>query len=88
MGSQNKSKRKAMEKAFKRQKGRCALCNEQMKLNFNAQDPLSATADHILPKSMGGAIQNNIQAVHKFCNELRGNRHLQDTEMLFKQERE
>jgi 5-methylcytosine-specific restriction endonuclease McrA len=81
MGSQNKAKRKAMEKAFKRQKGRCALCGEQMKLNGKPDDPLMATADHILPKSRGGKIQGNIQAAHRFCNIVRGNNHMQDIDL-------
>ena len=81
MGSQNKAKRKRMETAFRRQKGRCALCGDQMKLNYNPQDPLSATADHITPKSMGGGIAHNIQAAHKKCNNERGNVHIANAEV-------
>lgn len=73
MGSQNKTKRNEMLKAFKRQKGRCWLCGEQMKLSDDWEHPLSATADHILPKSLGGSIKGNIKAAHRKCNNERGN---------------
>lgn len=73
MGSQTKAKRKRMEKAFKHQKGRCALCGEQMRMNYDPSDPLSATADHIIPKSLGGIVDGNIQAAHRKCNIQRGN---------------
>ena len=86
MGSQNKAKRKAMEKAFKRQKGRCALCNEPMNQSKDPQNKMRATADHIVPKSKGGAIAGNIQAVHSVCNSKRGNMHIQNfTENLRKE---
>ena len=63
-----------MEKAFKKQKGKCAICGQQMKLNHNPDDLLSATADHIIPKSLGGGVEGNIQAAHRKCNIKRGNK--------------
>ena len=62
-----------MEKAFKRQGGKCAICGEQMNMSKDENNDLRATADHIIPKSMGGAVDGNIQAAHAICNRNRGN---------------
>ena len=39
--------------------------------------PGANTADHIVPRSKGGAVYNllNLAPAHKRCNESRGNRH-------------
>lgn len=68
----NERKRKAMLKAFKRQNGRCYLCGEPMSLSNDLKDRRRATADHVIPKSKGGAIEGNIKAAHEICNTRRG----------------
>lgn len=75
MGSQNATKRREMEKAFKRQGGRCWLCGKPMKLNGHPYSRNTATADHIIPKSMGGGLVGNIKAAHRACNMKRGNKY-------------
>ena len=75
MGSQNKSKLKAMLRAFKKQQGKCWLCGLPMNLSKDTNDKNRATADHVLPNSKGGAIQGNIKAAHAHCNVARGNVH-------------
>lgn len=78
MGSQNKTKRIEMEKAFSRQKGMCHLCGEPMNMSKNPNDGLRATADHIIPRSKGGWIKGNIKAAHAKCNLSRGNKKISD----------
>ena len=78
MANQNKAKRKALERSFKRQKGRCHLCGDQMSMSLDDNDDKRATADHVTPKSMGGAIQGNIKAAHALCNRTRGNMAIED----------
>jgi RNA-directed DNA polymerase len=52
-----------ISKLIKQQYGRCAICNEQ----FTPMDLIEA--DHIVPKSKGGADKSsNLQALHKHCH--------------------
>jgi len=48
----------------------CWLCGLPIRLGQKA------TADHIIPRSRGGAVYNlqNLGPAHKHCNESRGNR--------------
>jgi 5-methylcytosine-specific restriction endonuclease McrA len=71
--SQNKTKSKEKEKAFKRQGGLCWICNKPMKLKADPNDPLVASADHVIPRSLGGPVKGNIKAAHRKCNIERGN---------------
>ena len=76
MGSQNALKRKLLLRAISRQRGKCHICGGQMSSPKNLSDPLRATADHLLPKSLGGAVKGNIAAAHAKCNIERGNKRL------------
>lgn len=51
-----------------------------MKSPNKLDDPMRATADHIIPKSLGGPIQGNIAAAHAKCNVERGNKLLEEME--------
>lgn len=73
MGSQNKAKREELKKAIKAQNNLCWLCGEPMTARSKLDDPRRATADHVVPKSHGGAIRGNIKAAHAICNVKRGN---------------
>ena len=81
MGSQNDLKRKLLAKAISRQRGKCHICGTQMTSPKNMDDPMRATADHILPKSLGGAISGNIAAAHAKCNHERGNKRISEMEL-------
>ena len=58
---------------FRAQGGMCAICSGQMGFQKRHGEH-AATLDHIIPKSKGGgnAIAN-LRAVHRRCNEARGN---------------
>ena len=74
MGSQNAGKRREMLKSFHRQRGKCHLCGGAMNLSLELDNDARATADHIIPKSMGGWVKGNIKAAHARCNYARSNR--------------
>ena len=58
---------------FRQQNGLCAICGSQMGWGFTT-GPEMATLDHILPRSKGGSGKiANLRAVHRRCNEERGN---------------
>ena len=73
MGSQNKTKRNEMLRMFKRQKGKCHICDLPMNLSQDLHNMDRATADHLIPKSFGGPVKGNIKAAHAKCNYARGN---------------
>lgn len=85
MGRQNKTKRKELERAFRRQKGKCHLCGKQMSQSLSKDDEMRATADHVVPKSHGGNINGNIMAAHAVCNHRRGNRSIDDFKKLYEE---
>jgi 5-methylcytosine-specific restriction endonuclease McrA len=70
-----KKKRNAMLRAFAEQKGMCWICGEKMNLHGDWREPMTATADHVKPKSLGGKLHKNIKAAHRECNIKRGNKH-------------
>ncbi|TFV48268.1 HNH endonuclease [Bradyrhizobium niftali] len=66
-------------KLFKKQEGKCYLCGAEMKLPIdfserNVRDPLEATIDHVIPRSLGGSNKKeNIKAAHAECNKRKRN---------------
>ena len=57
---------------YNKQAGRCAICGEGMKLRADGME--AVTLDHKVPRSIGGGGHiSNLRAVHRRCNELRGN---------------
>lgn len=74
---------KRLSAKFRAQGGLCSLCAGPMVLvNFVAlkpaarrvafDNPLVATIDHDVPRFHGRAIEHNLRAAHKACNELKG----------------
>lgn len=53
---------------------RCYLCGEWINKARRWPDPLSATADHVLPLALGGARldRENVRAAHFRCNLSKG----------------
>lgn len=60
---------------FNRQSGVCAYCKQPMTLELDK--PLTATKDHIIPRSKGGgsSIYNLVAACHT-CNQAKSNKPL------------
>lgn len=51
----------------------CWLCGEPTSVTWNADDPMSPTLDHIIPRSLGGSDDpDNLGTAHAICNSLRG----------------
>lgn len=68
--SQRKEARRLL---WSRQRGRCALCGDEMTMATNGIDR-DYDVDHILPKSLGGTFaMSNLQLTHKRCNRAKGN---------------
>lgn len=74
---------KRLRAKFRAQGGLCSLCAGPMVLvNFIAlkpaarraafANPIVATIDHDVPRLHGRAIDNNLRAAHKACNEIKG----------------
>jgi 5-methylcytosine-specific restriction endonuclease McrA len=68
-------KRKFLSQAIKIQENKCHLCGEAMLPVSSFPDLMRATADHVIPLSLGGrTTAENIKAAHYSCNTARGNK--------------
>ena len=54
----------------------CAICGHPLDKTLKFPHPMSVTADHIVPISLGGSPTDpdNLQAVHLICNQLKGSK--------------
>lgn len=54
----------------------CAICGREVDKSLPAGTPLSPEIDEIVPVSRGGSPYDidNLQLVHRICNERKGNR--------------
>lgn len=51
----------------------CGLCGMPVDFALRYPDPMSASVDHILPKSLGGrTTPSNLRLAHQSCNHERG----------------
>jgi hypothetical protein len=58
---------------FKRDEWTCQLCGDGIDRRVKWPDPWSASIDHVVPVSMGGAdVVSNVQAAHLRCNVVKG----------------
>lgn len=61
-----------LKKLIKRQRNKCAICNQQMKAAHKLE-PTSATLDHRIPRSKGGTGSlPNLRATCRQCNMKKG----------------
>lgn len=62
-------------KVFARDGWRCGICGVSVDKGLSYPDPMSASLDHIVPLSVGGAHTHaNVQCAHLRCNVIKGNR--------------
>lgn len=73
MNYNNTRKHRIRKRMYKRQKGLCWICGERMAISTSqAQSPMFATFDHLLPKAQGGGnTQDNLKLAHQKCNMMR-----------------
>lgn len=68
---------------FKRDNGRCKLCDKKLDRERIVPHPLAVTIDHIVPLSCGGEHSyRNTQLACFMCNSLKGNRSVEGGEQL------
>ena len=60
----------------------CALCGLPVDKSLKWPDPMSATADHIIPIAKGGHPSDpaNLQLAHYICNRLKSDRLIAETQ--------
>ncbi|KAA0021815.1 HNH endonuclease [Antrihabitans cavernicola] len=77
-----RTKRSGLDhRAYRRAKNRlrqnartCWLCGKWIDVDLPSNDPMSWTADHVIPRSKGGHLLGELRAAHRSCNSSRGNR--------------
>lgn len=53
----------------------CWLCGHWINADLPARHPMSFTADHVVPRSLGGPdTLGNLRPAHRACNSRKGNR--------------
>lgn len=82
--SRRRAARRALERdgesfdprgVFERDGWRCGICRRRINQRLAYPHPRSASLDHIIPLSRGGAhVRANVRASHLKCNVVRGNR--------------
>lgn len=61
----------------------CAICGREVDKTLPYLDPLAPEVDEIVPVSRGGSPYdwNNLQLVHRVCNQRKGNRMAGDVKL-------
>lgn len=68
---------------YERDQWRCQLCGRKVNKDVEFPDPMSASLDHIVPVSLGGAHEEaNLQLAHFGCNSRKRNKVNGDGEQL------
>lgn len=63
-----------VRKVYERDNWRCGLCHKRVNKNLKYPHPMSASLDHVLPLSLGGAhSMANVQLAHLICNHAKSN---------------
>lgn len=62
----------------------CAICGQPVDKKLKWPDPMSATADHIIPISKGGHPSDiaNLQLTHLICNRLKADKLIAETQQF------
>jgi 5-methylcytosine-specific restriction endonuclease McrA len=66
-----------------RDRWRCGLCGQRIQRNVDHLHPRSLTMDHMIPLARGGDdVPENVQAAHRQCNSIKGQRFVSTGEQL------
>lgn len=60
----------------------CWICGKEIDTSLPATDRMSWTADHVVPRSKGGALLGELKAAHRACNSSRGNKALTQADTM------
>lgn len=61
----------------------CYLCGNEIDVSLKWPDPLSGTADHVVPFSQGGSnLSHNLRPAHLDCNRKRQTRPIEEVAPL------
>lgn len=52
----------------------CWICEGPIDPTLDYRDPMSSTADHVIPLAAGGDILGELRAAHRSCNSSAGDR--------------
>ncbi|WP_425297973.1 HNH endonuclease [Nocardia brasiliensis] len=80
-GLDDRAYRKATAK-LRRESQVCWICGLPIDITLHYTDPMSWTADHLIPRSKGGHLLGVIKAAHRRCNASRGNRQATKADQL------
>lgn len=74
--SKNGAKRREIRRWLMHTQDTCALCGKPIDKTLKTPHPMSAEVDEIWPVSKGGSPydRDNVQLVHRICNQRKGNR--------------
>lgn len=63
------------EDIYERDGWRCGICRTLIDQSLGIADAMGKTIDHIIPLSRGGIdAPSNVQAAHRWCNSMKGDR--------------
>ena len=67
----------SVKSVYERDNGVCWLCGGLCDINADPNSNEYPSVDHVLPISLGGMDEwGNVRLAHRYCNSLRGNRHI------------
>lgn len=73
-GTIRRAYRRAALAEYNRNGGVCWLCGQHIDLARPYPDPMSFTADHVVPVALGGNVLGSVKPAHLRCNSSRGAR--------------
>lgn len=65
-------RRDALRRRGKRLRLPCWICGHPIDYDLESPDPMSFTADHVVPVGVGGSMTGELRPAHRSCNSRRG----------------
>lgn len=64
----------ALRRRARRDNEPCWICGRPIDFDADWRDPLSFTADHVVPIALGGSMRGEMRPCHRSCNSRRSTR--------------